>query len=100
MFLNLNGCSNIEIRLLFFLYELVLIMKVRCDIEGLDCPHCALTLTKMLAKDDAIESADINFPMKSLVMEVADDADEEEILARAQKIGKEFDDSIEIDLRD
>ena len=75
-------------------------MKVRCDIEGLDCPHCALTLSQMLAKDEAISAAEINFPMKSLVMEVADDADEEEILARAQKIANDFEDGIEIDLRD
>ncbi|MCK0526044.1 MULTISPECIES: heavy-metal-associated domain-containing protein [unclassified Anaerobiospirillum] len=75
-------------------------MKVRCDINGLDCPHCALELSKLLAKEDAISSADINFPMKSLVMEVADDADEEQILELAQKVADNFEDGIEIDLRD
>lgn len=75
-------------------------MKVRCDIEGLDCPHCALTLSKMLVKDEAINAADINFPMKSLVMEVAEGADEEEIVERAQKIANDFEDGIEIELRD
>lgn len=75
-------------------------MKVRCDINGLDCPHCALELSKRLAKEDAISSADINFPMKSLVMEVADDADEEQILELAQKVADNFEDGIEIDLRD
>ena len=75
-------------------------MKVRCDINGLDCPHCALELSKLLAKEDAISSADINFPMKSLVMEVADDADEEQILELVQKVADNFEDGIEIDLRD
>lgn len=75
-------------------------MKVRCDIEGLDCPHCALKLSELIAKDEAIASADINFPMKSLVMEVADDADEEAIVERAQAIANNFEDGIEIELRD
>lgn len=75
-------------------------MKVRCDIEGLDCPHCALKLSELIAKDEAINGADINFPMKSLVMEVADDADEEVILERAQAIADGFEDGIVIELRD
>ena len=61
-------------------------MKVRCDINGLDCPHCALELQKRIAAHDSIDNADINFPMKSLVMDVADDADEEAIVAIAQGI--------------
>ena len=75
-------------------------MKVRCDINGLDCPHCALELQERLAKHDAINAADINFAMKSLVMEVADNADEESIVAEAQNIANNFEDGIEIELRD
>lgn len=75
-------------------------MKVRCDINGLDCPHCALKLSKLIAEHEEITSADINFPMKSLVMEVAEGADEEHIAACAQAIADDFEDGIEIELRD
>lgn len=75
-------------------------MKVRCDINGLDCPHCALELQKRIAAHDSIDNADINFPMKSLVMDVADDADEEAIVAIAQGIANGFEDGVTIELRD
>ena len=38
--------------------------------------------------------------MKSLVMDVADDADEEAIVAIAQGIAKDFEDGVTIELRD
>lgn len=75
-------------------------MKVRCDINGLDCPHCALELQNRIAAHDSIDNADINFPMKSLVMDVADDADEEAIVAIAQGIANDFEDGVTIELRD
>lgn len=75
-------------------------MKIRCDITGLDCPHCALKLSKLIAGHEQIDTADINFVMKSLVMEVADDADEDSIVAIAQEIADNFEDGIEIELRD
>lgn len=75
-------------------------MKVRCDINGLDCPHCALELQKRIAAHESIANADINFPMKSLVMDVADDADEEAIVAIAQDIANDFEDGVTIELRD
>lgn len=75
-------------------------MKVRCDINGLDCPHCALELQKRIAAHDSIDNADINFPMKSLVMDVADNADEDEIVAIAQGIANGFEDGVTIELRD
>ena len=75
-------------------------MKVRCDINGLDCPHCALELQNRIAAHDAISSAEINFPMKSLVLDVADNADEDEIVAIAQGIANGFEDGVTIELRD
>lgn len=75
-------------------------MKVRCDINGIDCPHCALELQTLIAKHEAINDANINFPLKSLVMEVADDSDEEEILEIAQGIAAKFDSNVVVDLRD
>ena len=38
-------------------------MKVRCDIEGLDCPHCAAKLEGMLK--DKFNDANLNFSLGS-----------------------------------
>lgn len=75
-------------------------MKVRCDIHGLDCPHCALELQKLITAENAVSDAHINFAMHSLVLDVADDADEEEIVALAQKVADNFEDGITVELRD
>lgn len=75
-------------------------MKVRCDITGLDCPHCATKLQNLLNKEDAIKDAQLNFTLHSLVLDVADDADEEEIVALAQKVANDFEDGIVVELRD
>lgn len=75
-------------------------MKVRCDIHGLDCPHCALKLQKLIIAEDAVNDANINFAMHSLVLDVADDADEEEIAALAQKVADDFEEGITVELRD
>lgn len=75
-------------------------MKVRCDIHGLDCPHCASKLQSLLNKEEAIKDAQLNFAMHSLVLEVADDADEEEIAALAQKVATAFEDGVTVELRD
>lgn len=75
-------------------------MKVRCDIHGLDCPHCALKLQKLIAKEDAIDDAQINFAMHSLVLDVADDADEEAMVELAQRVASDFEDGITVELRD
>ncbi len=73
-------------------------MKVRCDISGIDCPHCASKLEGMLQKEFA--GATLNFAMGSLVLDVNGDGDEEEIVAAAQKIANSFEDGISIELRD
>lgn len=75
-------------------------MKVRCDIHGLDCPHCALKLQKLMSQEEQIQDAQINFPMHSLVLDVADDADEEAMVALAQKVADNFEDGISVELRD
>ena len=73
-------------------------MKVRCDIEGLDCAHCASKLEGLLAKQFA--SATLNYSMGSLVLEAADDADEDEVVEVANRIAAGFEDGITITLRD
>ncbi len=73
-------------------------MKVRCDIKGLDCPHCATKLESLLKKE--FEDVNLNFTSGSLVLTVADDADEELAVSKAQSIADAFEDGINIEIRD
>ena len=73
-------------------------MKIRCDIEGLDCAHCAAKLEGLLGK--AFAGAVLNFSMGSLVLETAKDCDEDEVVAKANRIAADFEDGITITLRD
>ncbi|WP_294567783.1 heavy metal-associated domain-containing protein [Succinatimonas hippei] len=75
-------------------------MKLRCDIKGLDCPHCALSLEKKIAALDGIKNANINFPLQSLVIEANDDLDEDELIEKVQKVSDDFEDGISVTLRD
>ncbi len=76
-------------------------MKIRCDIEGLDCPHCAAKLEKLIAEDAAFKSAALNYAAGSLVLDPADEsADEDELVKKAQGIADSFEDGISISLRD
>ena len=73
-------------------------MKIRCDIAGVDCPHCAAKLEDLLAK--AFGAANLNFAMGSLVLETADDCDEAEAVEKANRVAAGFEDGISITLRD
>lgn len=73
-------------------------MKVRCDINGLDCPHCASKLENLIKKE--FTDANINFSMGSLVIDANDDLDEDFVVDSAQKIADAFEDGISIELRD
>ena len=73
-------------------------MKVRCDIEGLDCPHCASKLESLLKKD--FIEANLNYATKSLVLDVEDNTDEDEAVEKANKIAIDFEEGIYISLRD
>lgn len=73
-------------------------MKVRCDIKGIDCPHCAQKLEDLMKK--VFNDACINFALGSLVIDAADDADEDDVVSKAQEIANGFEDGICVDLRD
>lgn len=74
--------------------------KIRCDIEGLDCPHCAAKLEGLLADHEAFGAAHLNFALGTLTLEVADEADEERSVAVANEVARAFDDNVSITLRD
>ncbi|MDD6317592.1 MAG: hypothetical protein PUA61_01955 [Succinatimonas hippei] len=73
-------------------------MKVRCDIKGLDCANCAAKLERIMQKK--FNGANLNYAMGSLVIEVDDDQDEEEVVKSANKIAGDFEDGISVSLRD
>jgi hypothetical protein len=73
-------------------------MKVRCDINGLDCPHCASKLENLIK--NKFNDAVINFSMGSLVIDADDSLDEDSVLVSAQEIANNFEDGISIELRD
>ncbi len=73
-------------------------MKVRCDIVGIDCPHCANKLEGLFKK--SFIDANLNFATGSLVIEVEDNVDEEEAVLLANKIASDFEDGIEVLIRD
>ncbi|MDY6322932.1 MAG: hypothetical protein SPL30_08510 [Succinivibrio sp.] len=73
-------------------------MKVRCDIEGLDCAACAAKLEGLMAKK--FKGANLNFSMGSLVLDVDDDADEDEVVSQANEVAAGFEDGITVALRD
>lgn len=50
-------------------------MKVKYHVEGLDCPHCAARLEKMLSETDGIVDAKINFLTEKITVESELDKD-------------------------
>ena len=51
-------------------------MKTKYHVEGLDCPHCAARLEKMLSEAEGIKEAKINFLTEKITVEsdLAEDA--------------------------
>jgi hypothetical protein len=72
-------------------------MKVRMDIDGIDCPHCAAKLESLMQKE--FGDANLNFAMGSLVVDTTIE-DEEAVLEKALSIARNFEDGISIELRD
>ncbi len=75
-------------------------MKIRCNIQGLDCPHCAMKLESLLKKIEGVADASLNYAMSSLILEVSDDADEDEMVQKAQMTADGMEDGIVIELKD
>lgn len=73
-------------------------MRLRFDIKGIDCPHCALKLEKMIK--DKFENAVINFAASSLIIDANDSLLEDDVLKIASDIAVSFDSNVKISLRD
>ena len=60
-------------------------MKKKFKVENLDCAHCAAKMEEAIKKISGVEDAVMNFMMQKLTLEIADDANMEEILDKAQE---------------
>ena len=60
-------------------------MKKKFKVENLDCAHCAAKMEEGIKKIPGVEDAVMNFMMQKLTLEIADDADLDEILDKAQE---------------
>lgn len=69
-------------------------MKFRFEITGLDCPNCAAKLADMIAKNEGIDSAKINFIAEKLTIESS--LTEAEVFALASSSARAFSPDVEI----
>lgn len=60
-------------------------MKKKFKVENLDCAHCAAKMEEAIKKIPGVEDAVMNFMMQKLTLEIADDANMDEILDKAQE---------------
>lgn len=69
-------------------------MKIRLNIEGLDCPNCAAKLAAMIEKKEGVSSAKINFLTEKLTVE--SDLAENELMAVISDTCRAFDPSVKV----
>ena len=69
-------------------------MKVKLIVEGLDCPNCAIRLGKMIAAEDGITDASINFLAEEAIIET--ELSEDAVLKKVKAVAKTFSKSVVI----
>jgi len=62
-------------------------MKVKFKIKGIDCANCAAELERAIQKIDGMDSASISFITEKMVLEFADEL-EQEIMEKVKKVIK------------
>lgn len=60
-------------------------MKKKFKVENLDCAHCAAKMEEAIKKIPGVEDAVMNFMTQKLTLEIAEDADIEDIVNKAQE---------------
>jgi len=60
-------------------------MKKKFKVENLDCAHCAAKMEEAIKKIPEVEDAVMNFMTQKLTLEIADDANMDEIVEKAQE---------------
>ncbi|MCQ4795236.1 cation transporter [Anaerofustis stercorihominis] len=65
-------------------------MKKKLKMDNIDCAHCAMEMEEEIRKIDGVNSANINFMLQKLTLDV-DDEKFDEILEQARKAVKGVD---------
>ena len=60
-------------------------MKKKFKVENLDCAHCAAKMEEAIKKIPGVTDAAMNFMTQKLTLEIADDANMDEIVEKAQE---------------
>lgn len=60
-------------------------MKKKYKVENLDCAHCAAKMEEAIKKIPGVIDATMNFMTQKLTLEIADDANFDDIVERAQE---------------
>ena len=60
-------------------------MKKKFKVENLDCAHCAAKMEEAIKNIPGVEDAVMNFMTQKLTLEIADDANMDEIVEQAQE---------------
>lgn len=71
-------------------------MKLRYDIKGLDCAHCAANLESEIAEIEGVISASVSFMTLKLEVEFEDDK-KDVVLEKVMKLVKDEDLEITLD---
>ena len=60
-------------------------MKKKFKVENLDCAHCAAKMEEAIKKIPGVEDAAMNFMTQKFTLEIADAANMDEIVEKAQE---------------
>ena len=71
-------------------------MKVKFKIKGIDCANCAAELERALQKIEGMESASISFITEKMVLEFADEI-EDDIMEKVKKVIKKEEPDVTIE---
>ena len=64
------------------------VKSINLDIDGMTCAACAARIERILSKNKNVLDASVSFPLKSAIVDVADENDNlEEIIKSVNKIG-------------
>ena len=64
------------------------VKSINLDIDGMTCAACAARIERILSKDENVLDASVSFPLKSAIVDIADEnSNLEEIIKSVNKIG-------------
>lgn len=70
-------------------------MKFKYNVTGLDCPNCAAKLSKLMEREEGVDSVKINYLAERLTVESS--LSEEELLKHLRACAKSFDSAVKVE---